>query len=704
MNFRFALLVDLLLFCIASSDHNISLQHTCLCSVSCGVPLNDTSLLTNTSDPTITTGPVCLLQNVSYTHTKPDQERQVEQVARLCFYANTSSSGVSQCSEHSNSTIPLFPGQLHTINILTADRLGEYLPQPIIVQTSNSWQVGRVEQVFGENSSEVSFSIASNDIDTSGVVQFSVPTYDAVAEVSVYLKNCPIGFDLDTDSMTCQCSSFISNIPTIKCDNNTGILTVHSSSWIGVSFNNTLAYTSNCPINYCPSMPVLIRDVSSERGKCLGNHVGLSCGPCEDGYSVVFGDVVCLRCSHWYLLTIPVYAVAGILLVIGVFALDLTIYRGTVIGPVLLSNIVFAANVYSFSSIIDAVKPLFIWVSLMGLSLGFPICFFDGMTALHKEVLEFIFPAYVISIVVVIIIVSRCSQRVNKLVSHSSVKVLATVIYFSYGKVIKTLFNVLQYNTITLANGETKIVWLLDASVPFLGGWHAVVCAFVLLIFLMVILPYILLITFGPFLVYRWKIIVKLKPFMDAHSGPYKDRYRYWFGVRLWIITALAAITAAARTYNFILILIGSIILNVLFVIEAFVKPYKSTTLNYLDSGMLLPVVLGLTGSLAVICASEQSNFLTVFISLLAFISFTAFCGIVFFHVNEMFQLVDKIKQRWFPKYTKKKAVKPAVKPTVKVNLPVQPVNVSDCSTINEEIVFIFVHSLMAVVAMILMS
>ena len=652
MNLKFALLLDLLLFCIASSDHNISLQHTCLCSVSCGAPLNDTSLLTNTSsaDPTITTGPVCLLQNVSYTHTKPDQERQVEQVARLCFYANTSSSGVSQCSEHSNSTIPLFPGQLHTINILTADRLGEYLPQPIIVQTSNSWQVGRVEQVFAENSSEVSFSIASNDVDTSGVVQFSVPTYDAVAEVSVYLKNCPIGFDLDTDSMTCQCSELILSMSNIECDKDSITLKIPYLEWIGL-MDDILAYMSYCRFGNCDRSTTILKGDDNVDIQCTRNRTGVGCGRCADGFSTVFGDSSCMQCSHWYLLTILMYIIAGIILVCGIFALDLTISRGTVIAPIFIANIYLSSDLYDFTNSPVGTRPFVVTVSLLGLSLGFPLCFFDGMTDLQKAVLEFAFPLYIISIVVVIIIVSRYSQLVSKLVSHSSVKALATLLFLSYGKLLTSSFLLFQYNTITREDGSTKLVWNYDGNVAYFQGEHAVGCVIATVVLLVVILPYTLLITFGPCMA-RWQWINRFKPFMDAHSGPYEDRYRYWLGVRLWVIIFTAAEAAFSRIFLADFFLIRLAFFSLFLIVEALIRPYKNNVLNFFELGSCLTVVIGLTSAVASLCVEngrERIEFLSTFLVICLALYTISFGAAMVFHINELYHIVDKMKQKVLP-------------------------------------------------------
>ena len=32
---------------------------------------------------------------------------------------------------------------------------------------------------------------------------------------------------------------------------------------------------------------------------------------------------------------------------------------------------------------------------------------------------------------------------------------------------------------------------------------------------------------------YKWNLVAKFKPLLDAYGGPYKDKYRFWTGVTL---------------------------------------------------------------------------------------------------------------------------------------------------------------------------
>ena len=62
-------------------------------------------------------------------------------------------------------------------------------------------------------------------------------------------------------------------------------------------------------------------------------------------------------------------------------------------------------------------------VSLLNLELGFPLCFYDGMTPAGKTGFQFVLPVYLWSIVLSLI-TSRFSVRLSNIVSPSSAQVL----------------------------------------------------------------------------------------------------------------------------------------------------------------------------------------------------------------------------------------------------------------------------------------
>ena len=79
-------------------------------------------------------------------------------------------------------------------------------------------------------------------------------------------------------------------------------------------------------------------------------------------------------------------------------------------------------------------------------------------------------------------------------------------------------------------------MWHLDGNVPILSAKHALSFFSNTALLLFVCIPYNLscpLQKYSHARVLRWTN--KLKPFIDAHTGPYKDRYQYWTGLLLLV-------------------------------------------------------------------------------------------------------------------------------------------------------------------------
>ena len=54
--------------------------------------------------------------------------------------------------------------------------------------------------------------------------------------------------------------------------------------------------------------------------QCIGHRVGLKCGECPTGLGAVFGSFNCKRYSNYMLRLIPLFFIAGILLVFCLFS------------------------------------------------------------------------------------------------------------------------------------------------------------------------------------------------------------------------------------------------------------------------------------------------------------------------------------------------------------------------------------------------
>lgn len=142
-------------------------------------------------------------------------------------------------------------------------------------------------------------------------------------------SECPLGFRYTpTGGGSCICDKLL-QMHGFKCDINSLSFTTPPHYWVGLSYyENGLGYhldeillSTHCPPNYCKnSLTFEVRldlNVSFSGTSCANNRSGKLCGQCSQNYSAVFGSDTCYsNCSHLYLLTLPVYALAGILLVV----------------------------------------------------------------------------------------------------------------------------------------------------------------------------------------------------------------------------------------------------------------------------------------------------------------------------------------------------------------------------------------------------
>ena len=83
-------------------------------------------------------------------------------------------------------------------------------------------------------------------------------------------------------------------------------------------------------------------------------------------------------------------------------------------------------------------------------------------------------------------------------------------------------------------------------------------------------------------------LINRLKPFLDAYHGPYKDKVPYWVGLQLVIRIIVLGLSAFNKDVNF---LSASIIFGVLFCVHGVVNPFKSKFYNIQEALILLDLL-----------------------------------------------------------------------------------------------------------------
>ena len=507
----------------------------------------------------------------------------------ICFCE----SATQLCNQTFQPSVETFPGKEFSLWIVPVDANYSPVYSTVFVSSSNAYggelkPKDYVIQLFGTNCTKVNFTFYSSE-PTWGLLLLqpvNAPIQSA-APVEVSMRDCPPGFQF-TSSGSCDCIALLSSHD-IKCDIDRESISRPVNSWIGViarqNSTQVVGFASLCPTGYCKKEMQHV-NLSITASLCTGQRVGALCGECPDHLSVIFGSADCTRCSNIWLWTVALYGLAGVALVLFLFILRLTVAAGTVNG------LIFYVNVLSTNSLIflghRGLRWLLVFVSLVNLDLGFPMCFYDGMDSLAKSCLQYVFPLYIWTIVILIIVLSRYSSRISKLTSKSSVPVLATLIHLSYSKLLRTAIDGLTYTTVDLEmendkDVSSRTVWYFDGNVNYFTGAHIGLFLLAIITLLFFVVPYTVLLS-GISVFTRYRLINRFKPLIDAYCGPYKDKWRFWFGARLWVLIAIFAVYAVLKGNNDSLLLYIEALILILFTcVQTTIQPFKNVLINILD-------------------------------------------------------------------------------------------------------------------------
>ena len=537
------------------------------------------------------------------------------------------------CEKH--KYINAFPGESLLLNLVALDGGNNIVYSPATATlTSISNHNNTMTQtklmlkdsqsivvLWGHKCTPVTYSILSNeDRHHYALLNLATPGNPPLWSVQITIHPCPTGFRLINGG--CDCDDFINHVITgAQCNITSNSITISSGQWIGhFTLNNVsgLAFSSVCPQQNCKT-DISSINMSSPNALCDFSKVGILCGQCRRELSAVFGSEGCTVCSNMWLLTILAYLVIGIVVVSLLLILDITIAQGY------LASIIVSANVISVS-IIDFLQKdgwfvtgTRVFVSLLNLNIGFPLCFYNGMTMTVKTGLQFAFPIYMWLLIIGFIQLSRHSTRVANRTAASSIQVLATLIHMSFAKLLVTSFDIFAYASVDTSLNSTVTVWYIDGNVVYFGDvGHIVLFCIAIVTMSLIIIPYIMVVTFGAQCL-RWRLVNKFRPFIEAFHGPYKEGKGYWFGVRVASVVYVYIIFAVLRGHDTnMTILLQLVGLTVLTSIQTWIRPFKSTLVTVVDSICLTMTMVQLAVSLsyntAIVLSILQVPLMIIFI------------------------------------------------------------------------------------------
>ena len=372
-----------------------------------------------------------------------------------------------------------------------------------------------------------------------------------------------------------------------KCNIDYSTISRPANIWITApsQANEAKYLISDCPMDYCLPYSSYVNLLHTDL-QCQFNRTGILCSQCKHHLSMVFGSSRCMKCTNAHILITIIVLVAGIVLVVSIYLLNLTVTKGTINGGyanvVSINDSIFLVNDNVF-------KFLRVFMSFANLDLGIETCFYNGMDSYVKTWLQLFFPFYLIIIAASIIMASRYSYRILRLTYTRSLPVLATLFLLSYAGVLRTVLTVLfSYSTIThLPSGHKQIVWSIDTNVPLFGVKFTILFIICLVLFLLLI-PFSIILLFTRYLLH-FRIINHFKPLLDAFQGSYKDKYYNWIAINIILRSLFFALYVFQAKLRLI---ITTMILILLTGYHGYIRPNKNKLVNIQELLLLINLTI----------------------------------------------------------------------------------------------------------------
>ena len=566
----------------------------------------------------------------------------------VCFCNTTSN--LPDCSDRTHH-MKTYPGQEINTSIATVGYYGGTSLGVVLVSAQHATLV----RYDGRNETTNCFQLhilLQNTSSTTALVDIRVDggLQGWGVSIGVDILECPIGFTQISGQCHCEHSLDTSNVQ-CKLSATPFKFLRSGNSWFAYN-NNTqcITGTTNCPFDYCNRSNVSF-DIMAPDRQCVANRVGILCGQCQSHLSIMLGSNHCGTCSNWYLFLLPVFALAGIVLVAVLMFLNLSVSVGTINGLLFYANMVKLNETFFFPN--GSVPVVSQFVSWLNLDLGIEVCLFNGLDGYWNTWLQFAFPAYLFLLMGGIIVGCRYSVWLCRLCGSHAVPALATLFLMSYTKILLTVTNALSLSWLP-CNYSILTVWSVDGNIEYgTSGKHLILVVSSCGV-LVVGLAYPVLVLSAPLLeryshkcipLHRWNPMAKLKPLLDAYGGPYKDKYRFWTGVTLMVrltVTVTFSFTSG-RLAVINACIITTVVVGILSIWSFTKGVYKNIYLSTLEAFYLLNIFLLSTVSLATASLGSRDYQIATIVSVC--LSFVVCLVTVAMHLWWNFDL-KKIKRR----------------------------------------------------------
>ena len=470
-----------------------------------------------------------------------------------------------------------------------------------------------------ENDTSITVKLSSLD-------QFSSNYRQLTATLTLTLSSCYNGFLFTTQSQQCECYN---KDDYLQCEED--VARIKLGYWFGVFAGKYIL--SLCDNNYCN---FFTNREETKNGfynlpekidyQCNPHRTGVACGECSEGYTLAYNSPDCIsvdKCSPGMTVLVVVltalYWIAIVAILFGVAyycKMQAKISLGYFYGIMYFYSsvdILLASKLYIADKVFYTVATLSSFAKPSPQLLG-KLCFINNLDAIDQQFIHYCHVVFILIILIGVIIVAKFCKRIGFYVDHCITQVVCLFLLFAYSSLMTIsllLLRPLKFHDID------GLHTYLSPHLEYFVNRHAVYasiaifCGFVLTIIFSFLLmePCMntLLSKCTPRCRIRsrcWRrmklyIIIKLggfyvrtKQIVDQLQDCYKYRYRCFSAYYLICRLVIMSIAYFANDdYNN-----GTYYLQTACVIIAtihiWIQPYKSTTLNAIDTTILLNMLL----------------------------------------------------------------------------------------------------------------
>ena len=397
---------------------------------------------------------------------------------RMVCFCHDGETPEFNCSQESTSYADkVYPGETVTISMIITGQLNGAVPGLLRANASSTSTQEYSIHDTGRTCTAIQFPAFSCDY-SSATYEFGVFFHSSnfspnfIIGQSKYMhvafQQCPSGYELDEVKCKCNCHKTWDRI---QCDFEKMILTRSPPAWLGF-VDGQIVYEGECPRDYCKEGHVeleIVNGTFDPDQQCSPNRSGVLCGKCKPGFSLSATSSACLDCTHHPGLHLAVYIVGNLLFGLGLVIL-LTLCNLTITSG-MISGLLFYANIFQMNSSVFAPHQFNVLTAILSwVNLDFQLmqCLYNGLDSCTKSWLEFVFPVYLWTIVVAIVLLSRRFSRIALLFAGNTVQVLATLIELSYAGLARAVVTALSpiWITVHSSNQTTYSVrWLYDGNI-----------------------------------------------------------------------------------------------------------------------------------------------------------------------------------------------------------------------------------------------